>query len=70
MKPDCGASHLSGSVPRPAARNRRQSECKNMKKGIAILLATAGAAVAMPAAAQDEGFSGPWVAGVAGYDIN
>ena len=41
-----------------------------MKKGIAILLATAGAAVAMPAAAQDEGFSGPWVAGVAGYDIN
>ena len=42
-----------------------------MNKGIAILLAAAaGAAIATPAAAQDSGFSGPWVAGVAGYDIN
>jgi outer membrane immunogenic protein len=42
-----------------------------MNKGIAILLAAAaGAAVSAPAAAQDSSFSGPWVAGVAGYDIN
>jgi len=42
-----------------------------MNKGIAILLAAAaGAAIAAPAAAQDSEFSGPWVAGVAGYDIN
>ena len=44
-----------------------------MNKGIAILLAAAaGIAVSAPAAAQDAdaSFSGPWVAGVAGYDIN
>ena len=43
-----------------------------MKKGIALLLA-AGSAVALsvPAMAQDDSsFSGPWIAGVAGYDIN
>jgi outer membrane immunogenic protein len=38
-----------------------------MKKGLAIILAgAAGAALAAPAAAQDTGFGGPWVAGVAG----
>jgi outer membrane immunogenic protein len=44
-----------------------------MNKGIAILLAAAaGIAVSAPAAAQDAdaSFSGPWVAGVAGYDMN
>lgn len=41
-----------------------------MKKGLALILATAGVSLAVPAAAQDSGFSGPWVAGVAGYDIN
>ena len=42
-----------------------------MNKGIAIFLAAAaGTAIAVPATAQDQGFSGPWVAGVAGYDIN
>src|SRR5690606_36597005 len=43
-----------------------------MKKGIALLLA-AGSVVALsvPAMAQDDSsFSGPWIAGVAGYDIN
>lgn len=43
-----------------------------MKKGLALLLA-AGSAVALaaPAAAQeDHSFTGPWVAGVAGYDKN
>lgn len=42
-----------------------------MNKGLAILAASVGlAAISVPAAAQDTGFSGPWVAGVAGYDIN
>jgi outer membrane immunogenic protein len=42
-----------------------------MTKGIALLLAAGSlAAVASPAAAQDTGFSGPWIAGVAGYDKN
>ncbi|MBO9516744.1 MAG: porin family protein [Porphyrobacter sp.] len=42
-----------------------------MKKGFAVLLAASTAAFAIPAAAQeDSGFSGPWVAGVAGYDMN
>ena len=42
-----------------------------MKKGFAFFLAAAsGAALTVPAAAQDEGFGGPWIAGVAGYDIN
>lgn len=42
-----------------------------MKKGFAVLLAASTAAFAIPAAAQeDSAFSGPWVAGVAGYDMN
>lgn len=43
-----------------------------MKKGIALLLAAGSvAALAAPAVAQeDTGFSGPWVAGVVGYDKN
>jgi outer membrane immunogenic protein len=42
-----------------------------MKKGIAFLLATGSLAVIVaPAAAQDSTFSGPWVAGVGGYDKN
>ena len=43
-----------------------------MKKGIAHLLAAGSAvALAVPAQAQeDRGFSGPWVAGVGGYDKN
>ena len=43
-----------------------------MTKGIALLLAAGSAlAIAAPAAAQeDHGFTGPWVAGVGGYDKN
>ena len=43
-----------------------------MKKGIALLLAAGSAAtLTVPAHAQeDRGFSGPWVAGVGGYDKN
>lgn len=41
-----------------------------MNTRFAILLAAGSAAIAIPAAAQDADFSGPWVAGVAGYDIN
>ncbi len=43
-----------------------------MKKGLALLLAAgSAAALAAPAAAQeDQSFTGPWVAGVAGYDKN
>ena len=42
-----------------------------MKKGLALIAAAASAAAfATPAFAQDSEFSGPWVAGVAGYDIN
>ena len=42
----------------------------HMKKGLALILAAGGLGMAAPAMAQDSGFSGPWVAGVAGYDIN
>lgn len=43
-----------------------------MTKGIALLLAAGSSvAFAVPAHAQeDRGFSGPWVAGVGGYDKN
>ena len=41
-----------------------------MKKGLALIAATSLTAVSAPAFAQDTEFSGPWVAGVAGYDIN
>ena len=41
-----------------------------MKKGLALIAATSLVAIAAPALAQDKEFSGPWVAGVAGYDIN
>ena len=41
-----------------------------MKYGLALVAATSLAAIASPALAQDEGFSGPWVAGVVGYDVN
>jgi outer membrane immunogenic protein len=41
-----------------------------MKKGLALIAATSLTAVSAPAFAQDAEFSGPWVAGVAGYDIN
>lgn len=43
-----------------------------MKKGIALILASASAAaLAMPAAAQDNSnFTGPRIEGVAGYDIS
>ncbi len=41
-----------------------------MNTRFAILLAAASAIVAVPAVAQETDFSGPWVAGVAGYDRN
>lgn len=42
-----------------------------MHKGLALIAATvSAAALAAPAAAQESTWSGPWVAGVAGYDIN
>ena len=41
-----------------------------MKKGLALIAATSLAGIAAPAVAQDSGFSGPWMAGVAGYDVN
>ncbi|MEO0062077.1 MAG: hypothetical protein RLZZ08_637 [Pseudomonadota bacterium] len=42
-----------------------------MKKGFALIAATASvAALSAPAAAQDANWSGPWIAGIAGYDIN
>lgn len=42
-----------------------------MNKGIAFLLAGGSLAIlAAPAAAQDSTFSGPWVAGVGGFDKN
>jgi outer membrane immunogenic protein len=43
-----------------------------MRRTISIIAAGAIMAIAAPAMAQDEdsGFSGPWIAGVAGYDIN
>jgi len=42
-----------------------------MNKGLALICATSlfGFA-ATPAMAQDDGFTGPWIAGIAGYDIN
>ncbi len=39
-----------------------------MKTSQLFLGAAAAAFLAMPAAAQDSGFSGPWVAGTVGYD--
>jgi outer membrane immunogenic protein len=45
-------------------------ELEKMKKGLALIAATSIAAVAAPAFAQDGSFTGPWVAGVAGYDVN
>jgi outer membrane immunogenic protein len=45
-------------------------EFENMKKGLALIVATSLVGLSAPAFAQDGGFSGPWVAGVAGYDIN
>jgi outer membrane immunogenic protein len=41
-----------------------------MKKRFPLQLAASAMTIAVPAAAQDSDFSGPWVAGVAGYDIN
>ncbi|AKH41211.1 outer membrane immunogenic protein [Altererythrobacter atlanticus] len=41
-----------------------------MKKGLALIAAGSMAAIATPAFAQDSDFSGPWIAGIAGYDIN
>jgi len=41
-----------------------------MKKGLALIAATSLTALSAPAFAQDGEFSGPWVAGVVGYDIN
>lgn len=43
-----------------------------MRRTISIIAAGAIMAIAAPAMAQDDnsGFSGPWIAGVAGYDIN
>ena len=41
-----------------------------MKKGLANIAATSLTALSAPALAQDGDFYGPWVAGVAGYDIN
>ena len=41
-----------------------------MKYNVALILAASSAAMAVPAAAQDESFTGPWIGGVAGYDIN
>jgi outer membrane immunogenic protein len=41
-----------------------------MRNGLALIAATSLAAIATPALAQEGDFSGPWVAGVAGYDMN
>ncbi|MGC1271691.1 MAG: outer membrane beta-barrel protein [Croceibacterium sp.] len=42
-----------------------------MKKGLALFAATVSvAALSAPAAAQEATWSGPWIAGMAGYDIN
>ncbi len=41
-----------------------------MKKGLALMAAVSAAALATPALAQDGDFTGPWVAGVAGFDSN
>lgn len=42
-----------------------------MHKGIAIICATSMAAFASPAFAQaDDPFTGPWIAGIAGFDMN
>ncbi|MGX7895665.1 outer membrane protein [Tsuneonella sp. HG222] len=41
-----------------------------MKKSLALILTASALGMAAPAMAQDTGFSGPWVAAVAGYDIN
>jgi len=41
-----------------------------MKIGLAFIGAASVALASAPAFAQDSGFSGPWVAGVAGLDIN
>lgn len=42
-----------------------------MKKGLALFAATvSAAALSVPAAAQETTWSGPWIAGIAGYDIN
>lgn len=41
-----------------------------MNKGLSLIAATSLAAIASPALAQDGSFSGPWVAGVAGADVN
>jgi outer membrane immunogenic protein len=45
-------------------------EFLNMNKGLALIAAASCVVAAAPVAAQDKGFSGPWVAGVAGYDVN
>ena len=41
-----------------------------MKKSLALVLAAGSFGIAAPAMAQDSGFTGPWVAAVAGYDMN
>ena len=71
MKPDPAPAIPTFPAADAAVRDKYNVEFDNMNKGIAILLAAAGIAVSAPAAAQDDtSFSGPWVAGVAGYDIN
>jgi outer membrane immunogenic protein len=39
-----------------------------MKKGLALIAAVSALAVSAPAYAQDATFTGPWVAGLIGYD--
>ena len=41
-----------------------------MKKSLALIATGSMAAIATPALAQDSDFNGPWIAGIAGYDIN
>ena len=41
-----------------------------MKYGVALAFVSSLAALSAPAFAQDTSFTGPWIAGVAGYDIN
>jgi outer membrane immunogenic protein len=68
MKPDRVPHHFHRSRHMP----REVKMELTMTKGIALLLAAGSAvALAVPASAQeDRGFSGPWIAGVGGYDRN
>src|SRR6478735_571597 len=69
MKPDPGRAISSVRGSRCGCEVEMEL---TMTKGIALLLAAGSAlALAVPAQAQeDHSFTGPWVAGVGGYDKN